>query len=204
MSRMSAASPRGSTRCRSPRPRRVARPRNRAGSADSRRTTRTSTPRAWGAPLQLPHLQVGRDPIEPVDRTILADERARELTVPAQAHATLHAALERQPDRVSRNAAVLELASGEPHHDLRAAQEHRVVGLDRHPVEQLRDDADRPEPVTAGTIDDHLEPDVEPAAPALQLLAEHQLRWRAGAVEDRHCLLYTSDAADERSSVDLG
>ena len=29
-------------------------------------------------------------------------------------------------------------------------------------------------------------------------------RWLAQQNLDRHCLLYTSDAADERSSVDLG
>ena len=47
---------------------------------------------------------------------------------------------------------------------------------------------------------------IQPTAPApkkLDYTSDQQVRWCPGC-GDYSCLLYTSDAADERSSVDLG
>ena len=50
--------------------------------------------------------------------------------------------------------------------------------------DELRDDADVAAPVGAGRVDGDLDADVEPAAPALELLAEEQVVGRPAAVED--------------------
>ncbi len=72
----------------------------------------------------------------------------------AQANAAIHVALERHPDALVRDAALVEHVDGGLHHPFRAADEgNSPVARAHDPVDYLGHDADAAEPFWAGAVD---------------------------------------------------
>ena len=72
----------------------------------------------------------------------------------AEADGALHVALQRDKNRVVGNAALLQFARSEAHHNLRAAHERdAVVRIERCARDERGDDADMPAPRADRAID---------------------------------------------------
>src|SRR5262245_2207043 len=94
----------------------------------------------------------------------------------AIADSTFHVALQRNVDRLAGHCTILERTRGEAHHHLGATDHgNALVGIEIHPLDELRHDADVSSPIGSSVIDRDVDGDIEVALPALELLAEQDL-----------------------------
>src|SRR5665647_2345755 len=119
-------------------------------------------------------------------RAVDADEQLAVLAVPAQADPAAHVAFQGDPDAVGAHAPRDERQRRVPHHDLGTADEgERGPGVEPGTWDELGHQADPTRPRLPAVVD--RDQDLHPLVlPLLQLLAEQQLFWAAGAVQQNH------------------
>ena len=118
------------------------------------------------------------------DRAVLADEERPPLAVAAQADAAFHVALHGHEDLLRLQAVAHEFLHREAHHDAGAAdQGHGAGRIEPGPGDELGHHPDVAPPVGVGGVHGDVDPEVETAAPALQLPAVEQVLGGAGPVD---------------------
>src|SRR5216683_3693604 len=120
------------------------------------------------------------------DGPILADEVWSVLAVPTEADGTFHVALHRDVNTLCRYAALLKLRHREAHHDFGPAdKDHRVLSIERCPGDKLGDDTNAAAPRSRSLIHGDVHLQVEASSPVFEVAPVEDVRWRAGAVEQR-------------------
>src|SRR5262249_25476090 len=125
---------------------------------------------------ELPHAEDRAQLFVGEHGAVAANEDRAELAMTAQADGAFHVALHGDVHGVRRYACGSKRRDRESHHHLRSAdQGDGVRGIECSARDERRDDADATAPVASGMIDGDRNIDIEPAAPALELVLEQDI-----------------------------